>query len=92
MTEIELNNLLGKIGKRIFVQYFQQFSDPQLTNQDVIALLPSEYTFKSRTSCTSKSRRIIREGLAKDALFIIASSDRVEPEAAIEARELLRQL
>jgi hypothetical protein len=92
MTEIELNYLLCKIGKRIFVQYFREFGNPSLSNQDVIALLPDEFTFKSRTSRTSKSRRIFREGLEKEALSIIASSDRVEPEAAIEARALLAQL
>jgi len=92
MNEAELNNLLCKIGKRIFVEYFREFGNPNLSNQEIIALLPQEYTFKSRTSRTSKSRRIFREGLAEEALSIIASSDRVEPEAAIEARALLAQL
>ena len=78
--------------KRIFVQYFREFGDQNLSNQDVIALLPREYTFKSRTSRTSKSRRIFREGLEEEALSIIASSDRVEPQAAIEASRLLTQL
>jgi hypothetical protein len=92
MTETELNNLLCKIGKDIFVRYFREFGDARLSNQDVIALLPQEYTFKSRTSRTSKSRRIFRERLEAEALAIIASSDRVEPEAAIEARKLLAQI
>lgn len=92
MNETELNNLLGKIAKRIFVQYFREFGNPSISNQEVIALLPHEYTFKSRTSRTSKSRRIFREGLEEVALSIIASSDRVEPEAAIEALALLAQL
>jgi hypothetical protein len=91
MTETELNDLLCKIGKSVFVQYFHEFSNPNLSNQDVIALLPKEYTFKSRTSRTSKSRRILREGLAEDALSIIASSDRIEPEASMQARALLAQ-
>lgn len=92
MTETELNDLLCKIGKSVFVQYFHEFSDPHLSNQDVIALLPQEYTFKSRTSRTSKSRRILREGMAEEALSIVASSDRVEPEASIQARALLAQI
>ena len=92
MNETEFNYLLGKIGKRIFVQYFREFGNPNISNQEVIDLLPHEYTFKSRTSRTSKSRRIFREGLEETALSIIANSDRVEPEATIEARALLAQL
>jgi hypothetical protein len=92
MTETELNNLLGKIGKSVFVQYFREFSDPNLSNQDVIALLPQEYTFKSRTSRTSKSRRILREGMAEEALSIIETSDHVEPEVSMQARVLLAQI
>ena len=49
MDETELYNLLGKIGKRIFVQYFQEFGNSNISNQEMIALLPGEYTFKSRT-------------------------------------------
>lgn len=92
MGETELNNLLGKIGKRIFVQYFHEFGNPNISNQEMIALLPHEYTFKSRTSRTSKARRIFREGLEEEALSIIAGSDRVEPKAAINASALSAQL
>ena len=67
MDETELYNLLGKIGKRIFVQYFREFGDSDISNQEMIAMLPNEYTFKSRTSRTSKSRRIFREGLEEQA-------------------------
>lgn len=91
MDETELYNLLGKIGKRIFVEYFREFGNSSISNQEMIALLPNEYTFKSRTSRTSKSRRIFREGLEEQALSIIAASDRVEPEAVIQARALLAE-
>jgi hypothetical protein len=92
MTEAELNKLLCKIGKSVFVRYFHEFSNPNLSNQDVIALLPQEYTFESRTTRTSKSRRILREGMAEEALALIASSDHVEPEASMQARALLTQI
>ena len=92
MDETELYNLLGKIGKRIFVQYFRDFGNSNISNQEMIALLPSEYTFKSRTSRTSKSRRIFREGLEEQALSIVAESNRIDPDAAIQARTLLTEL
>ena len=92
MDDTELNHLLGKIGKRVFVQYFRQFGNPDISPQEMIALLPDEYTLKSRASRTSKSRRIFREGLEQAALSIIGDSDRVEPEATSEARALLAEL
>jgi len=46
MDETELHNLLGKIGKRIFVQYFREFGNENISNQEMIARLPNEYTFK----------------------------------------------
>ena len=91
MDDTELHVLLGKIGKQIFVQYFLEFGNFDISNQEVIALLPSEYTFKSRTSRTSKSRRIFREGLAERALSIIADSNRLEQDVVIQARTLLMQ-
>ena len=87
MDQTELYNLLGKIGKRIFVEYFREFGDANISNQEMIAMLPAEYTFKSRTSRTSKSRRIFREGLEYQALALIAASVHVDPEGAIRARE-----
>ena len=92
MDEAELHNLLGKIGKRIFVQYYRDFGNQNISNQEMIAMLPSEYTFKSRTSRTSKSQRIFREGQEEQALSMIAESNRVEPSAALQASVLLAQL
>lgn len=89
MDENELNDLLGKIGKRVFVQYFREFGNPAITNQEMIALLPNEFTLTSRKSRTAKSRRIFREGLEERALSIVANSRDVEPEAAAGARALL---
>lgn len=92
MDTAELNYLLCKIGKRIFVKYYSDFGNPNISNQEMRDLLPREYTFKSRSSRTSKSRRIFREGLEKQALLIIAESSRMAPEAPNEARSILTQL
>src|SRR5258706_14969125 len=92
MDRTDLEYLLGKIGMACFVDYFHEFGNPHISNQDVIDLLPHEYTFKSRTSRTSKARRIFREGSERAALSIIANSDRVEPRAGQKARALLVDL
>ncbi len=97
MNNAELNNLLGKIGKRVFVKYFREFEDfgaSGLSNQVVIALLQSEESFTPSASATrtANARRIFRERLEEQALSIIAESGRVEPEFAEEAGALLTQL
>ena len=92
MNKTDLDYLLGKIGKAIFVRYFHEFGNPNISNQHVIDLLPHDYTFKSRTSRTAKARRIFREGLEGTALSIIASSERFDPDAANKARALLSDL
>jgi hypothetical protein len=86
----DLIRLLNSIGKEVFVQYFDLFQNSQVSTGEVVGKLPSKYTEKSRRSRTSKARRIIREGLAREALAIIAESDRVDVAAARRARELLR--
>lgn len=85
----DLERLLISVGKRVFVEYFSLFANSRLSNQQVADRLPNEYTDKSRLSRTSHARRIIREGLAPEALRIIAESERVDPAAVRAARQLL---
>jgi hypothetical protein len=91
MNAYELRNLLGKIGKRVFVEYFREFGDSNISAQEMIDLLPHKYTLKSRATRTYKSRRIFRESLEKEALSIIANSDRLEFDTVVKARALLKQ-
>jgi hypothetical protein len=88
----DLLRLINSIGKSTFVRYYDEFADSSLSNQDVVALLPQEYTLKSRNSRTTKARRIIREGLESEALEIIAHAQGVDRETANRAQELLRRL
>ena len=89
---MSLEALLNRVGKRVFVQYYEQFRDTRLPAGDVVALLPREFTAKSRSSRTSKARRIFREDRATEALRVIAASGRVETDVAEQARQLLAQL
>jgi hypothetical protein len=97
MNETELNNLLGKIGKGIFVKYFREFrecSDAKISNQDMIALLQNEERF-TPASCaarTANARRIFHEDLEGPALRMIAESRRVDQNVADEACALLEKL
>lgn len=88
----DLIRLINSIGKSTFVRYYEEFSDSSLSNQDVIAMLPPEYTMKSRISRTTKARRIFREGLEAEALEIISNAQGVDSDTANRARQLLREL
>jgi hypothetical protein len=94
MDETKLKDLLNKIGKRVFVQYFHEFGDSDISPQVVTTLLQNEESFEPQASATrtANARRIFRDGLEERALSIIAESNRVERKVADEARSLLTQL
>ena len=92
MPPLDLDRLLASVGKEVFVRYFEKFQDFRVPNDEIAALLPQDYTLKSRRSRTSTARRIMREGLSRDALESIASSDRLDPGTAAKARLLLEHL
>lgn len=89
MSNIDLIRLLNSVGKKVFVDFYDRFSDPALTTADVAALLPDEYTPHSRRSRASTARRICRAGLGDEALYLVAASRSVDPASARKARELL---
>lgn len=90
--DFDLVGLIDNVGKKVFVRHFKQFADVSLTNAEVANLLPSEYTLHSRTSRTSTARRIFRMGLERPALELISRAEKVDPETAKIARELLIQI
>lgn len=89
MSDTDLIRLLNSVGKRIFVDFYPQFSDLSLPTGEIVEMLPGEYTLEARRTRASKGRRICREGLGPEALRIIADSDNVEPGAARRARQLV---
>ena len=91
MRETDLVRLLNSVGKRAFVRYYCQFSDRTLSHEDLVDLLPKEYTLKARHTRVSKARRILNEGLHRQALELIVKSERVDEQTARRARELLEE-
>ncbi|MEW5929064.1 MAG: hypothetical protein AB1941_16510 [Gemmatimonadota bacterium] len=92
MLPTRLERLLNSVGKEVFVRYFDSFQDFTRSNEEVAGFLPERYTLHSRRSRTSTARRVIREGLSREALELISSSDRLDPETVSEARLLLERL
>jgi hypothetical protein len=90
-TQADLNRLLVSIGKEVFVDYFDAFANSALSNADVAARLPSKYTPQSRASRTAHARRVMREGLASEALEIITESNRLDDRIVNRARVLLHR-
>lgn len=91
MKETDLDRLVRSIGKSTFVRFYEQFRDPNISDQEMVELLPAEYTMNSRRTRTTKARRILREGLEDEALWMIANSDRVDTETAQKVRLLLKK-
>ena len=79
MNDHQLDRHLQSIGKECFIAYFNQFSNPQLTNWEIAELIERErgYTWKTCQSRTSGARSIIKAGRAKDAMEIIRDSEGV---------------
>jgi len=92
MAGTDLVRLLNSVGKSTFVRYYRQFSDRTLSHEDLVELLPKEYTLKARHTRVSKARRILDEGLHRQALELIANAERVDEQTVRRARELLKEL
>ncbi len=92
MAAKKVEPLLNRVGKRVFVEYYEKLCDLTLRAGEVVALLPNEFTLKSKWSRTSKARRIFREGLEAQALTVIAASKRVNRAIADRAKQLLAEL
>jgi hypothetical protein len=79
MNNEQLNRSINSIGKGCFVKYFHEFSNELNSREDLIELLMNSEGYEESGCITriSQSRRIIKVGRSKDALSIIANSNRV---------------
>jgi len=85
--------LIRSVGQKVFVDYYHQFSDLGLSNQEVADLLPHKYTEQARNTRTSCARRIFRDGLEVEALELIGGSTRGGNEGTAKAaQDLLTQM
>lgn len=70
---MDLDRLLQSIGKECFVKHYHLFADTSLSNAQVAARLPAEYTEGSKRSRTATARRVIRAGRGEEALRMCSS-------------------
>jgi hypothetical protein len=86
--QVLLENLLGKMGKKFFVDYYE----PYANGEDLMNIIPvGVYTYSSIQTRVSTMRRIFRENLNLKALKYILSKDnsKLDDESIELAKELI---
>lgn len=82
-----VERLLNSIGKATFIKYYYSFRDK--SRDYCISNFEEDYTDKAKSSKTGHAQKIFRDGLEKEALIIIAKSNRVDPHSKSMAKEIL---
>lgn len=90
MNDQQLDRSLRSIGKECFVRYFEEFSNPRYSSEDLIEMLMTKEGYAESGSRTrvSQSRRIINSGRAKAALKMVHDSERLADTVRERARTL----
>ena len=91
MDDQQMDRYLRSVGKQCFVTYFHLFRNPSQSKTDIAELIfqKNAYTFDSCRTRAGKARRIIKAGLAKDALINIANSKKVAQQFRVYAARLI---
>ena len=84
--EASLANLLKGIGKRVFVQYYEEFRQENVP----ISIFDCEnFTEKSKQTSRSNARTIFKNGWEKRALQMVIDSEKTNHEIKARAKTLL---
>lgn len=85
IDERDLISLLNGIGKRVFVQYYENFKN----NDDPFVFFDHEnFSDNSKRSRMSKARAIFKNGWERNALEFIMTSNRTDSESVKLASSL----
>lgn len=86
--QVLLENLLGKMGKKFFIDYYEAYAN----GEDLLNVIPvGVYTYSSVQTRVSTMRRIFREDLNLKALIYILGKDKskLDNESIELAKELI---
>jgi DNA repair protein RadC len=78
MNKPSVEELLNRVGKRVFVDYYYDFKNLVVLNVDnseVVLKIKEDFTLKSKNSRTAKAKKIFKEGLHIESLKLIINSD-----------------
>jgi 5'(3')-deoxyribonucleotidase len=94
MDDTQLTVYLRSVGKACFIKYYNFFSDPELSNEDLVEIMKNAegYTVRTCQSRISKSRQIIKKGRLLDALNMIVGSQRIEQKLVAKAISIKESL
>lgn len=84
--EDDLEILLRKVGKQIFINHYYDFKEKDHLEE----LLPNDFTINSKRSRTSSARKIFKLDRNIEALQNIINSERLESDVINKAREILK--
>ncbi len=97
MSDDDIRNLLGAIGKECFVRFFALFekvADGELPNKSAVEILGREtdYAENSRNVRVANAKKIIAAKKSERALEMIAESPQIPGEMRARAREITAEL
>lgn len=88
----DLNKTLAAVGKAVFVNFYYDFKDFSVSNNELANKIYSENPSSKSTSQNfriPRARHIFELGQEKDALRIIIDSKRVDIQAIEKAKKIL---
>lgn len=92
--EYDLNEMLNKIGKTVFVNFYYEFKDFAISDKELSQILLKKNP-KSKTTKQSfripRARRIFIDGRQIEALYIIYNSERLDIDIRMKALEILKK-
>ena len=88
---MDVLRLLNSVGKKIFVEYYEVFSNPNLTNEEKVDRLPKHYAVSGSKTRVNCANRIFEAGLERDALKLVINS-KADSEAIKKATIILNKL
>jgi hypothetical protein len=87
-----IQRLVQSAGATNFVRLYGALLKHNLEDAELYPLIPASNSEKSKRSIVATTRRIVREGKAKEALEFISTLPRLDPTTQREARWLLSTL
>lgn len=88
----DVERLLRSVGYATFVEHYSLFADETLSNEEVIRRLPHGWDENGRRTRVTCARRIIKGGMAREALQAVAGAAKVASTTVEQAKRLLWEL
>ena len=95
INDIKIKTIVNRIGREAFITIFypEIKLNPEITSNEIsLKYSDRKYTDKSWNSRTSKSKRLFKEGLEKEAIrYIIESSRKLDADIVKKAESYLKE-